>query len=125
MKKEKILIIEDEAGIRESLRDILQTEDYTVLEAKNGKEGLALALDTHPDLILLDLMMPEMDGMTTLKNLRADPWGAEARAIILTNMSATDEALVEQMVDYKPLFYLIKSDWKLADVLKKIKDVFK
>ncbi len=82
-----------------------------------------MALAKHPDLILLDLVMPEMDGMTALKKIREDAWGASVPVIILTNLSATKEQLVDDMITHKPMHYLIKSDWKLHDVVKKIEEI--
>src|SRR3989338_2081930 len=118
-----ILIVEDEKSLRDAIVDILRLKNFSPLEAKNGIEGVELALSKHPDLILLDLIMPEMDGMTALKKIRADAWGKTVPVIILTNLSATKEQLVEDMVTHKPMHYLVKSDWKLHDVVKKIEEV--
>ncbi|HSE56806.1 MAG TPA: response regulator [Candidatus Paceibacterota bacterium] len=117
-----ILIVEDEKDIREALRDVLENNQYLVLEAKNGKEGVTAALEHHPDLILLDLLMPEMDGMAALTTIRSDVWGKDAPVIILTNLNANNEHLVADVVSHKPLYYLIKSDWNIGDVLKKIEE---
>ena len=118
-----ILIAEDEKSLREAIADILRLKKFNPLEAKNGKEGVEIALGKHPDLILLDLVMPEMDGMTALKHIREDAWGEKFPVIILTNLSATKEQLVEDIVTHKPMHYLIKSDWKLHDVVKKIEEI--
>jgi CheY-like chemotaxis protein len=124
MKTQKtILVVEDERVLRVAIVDALHRNDYNSLEAKNGMEGVEIALRKHPDLILLDLIMPEMDGMSALKKIRTDPWGASVPVIILTNVSATSEQLVDDMVTHKPMNYLIKSDWKLHDVLEKIEDI--
>ncbi|TSC95253.1 MAG: histidine kinase [Parcubacteria group bacterium Licking1014_1] len=120
-----ILIVEDEKILRGTLADNLRFEKFLTIEAQNGKEGVEMALSKHPDLILLDLLMPEMDGMTALKKIRQDAWGANVPVIILTNLSATEEKLVEDMVTQKPMHYLVKSDWKIEDVIKKIKEVLK
>ena len=120
-----ILIVEDEKNLREAIGDILKIKNFDTLEAKNGREGVELALLKHPDLILLDLIMPEMDGMTALKKIRADAWGANVPVIILTNLSANSEQLVEDMVAHKPMYYLVKSDWKLHDVVAKIEEILK
>ena len=117
-----ILIVEDEQDLREALADKLTREAFTVLEAKNGKEGLDKALGEHPDLILLDIVMPEMDGMTVLRKLREDTWGKTVPVILLTNLSATEESIIEEMVKYAPSHYLVKSDWKIKDVVEKIKE---
>jgi DNA-binding response OmpR family regulator len=119
-----ILIVEDEKSLREVLAENLRLKNFLPLEAANGKEGVEIALSKHPDLILLDLLMPVMDGMNALKQIRADAWGATVPVIILTNLSATDESLVEEMVAYKPMYYLVKSDLEIANVIKKIEDAF-
>lgn len=126
MKTQKtILVIEDDKSLREAIVDTLRIKDFVPLSAKNGKEGVEMALDKHPDLILLDLIMPEMDGMTALKKIRQDVWGEKVPVIILTNLSSTDEQLVNDMIVSKPLNYLIKSDWKIHDVVEKIEEVLK
>lgn len=124
-KQKTILIVEDEKILQKTLADNLRAEKFLPIEAKNGREGVKLALSKHPDLILLDLLMPEMDGMTALKKIRQDTWGANVPVIILTNLSATDEKLVEDMVTQKPIHYLVKSDFKIDDVIKKIKEILK
>jgi len=118
-----ILIVEDEKSLRDAIVDILRLKKFIPLEAKNGREGVEIALGKHPDLILLDLVMPEMDGMTALKKIREDAWGATVPVIILTNLSATSEHLVDDMITHKPMHYLVKSDWKLHDVVKKIEEI--
>ncbi len=115
----KVLIVEDEAPLRNALRDKLARENFSVLEAKNGEEGLESALRDHPDLILLDIVMPKMDGMTMLEKLRQDVWGAEVKVIILTNLS--EVAKVSQATAQGTYNYLVKSDWKLEDVVERVK----
>lgn len=122
--KKTILVVEDEKSLRDAIVDVLRLKNFNPLEAKNGREGVDVALAKHPDMILLDLIMPEMDGMTALKKIRIDKWGAKVPVIILTNVSATNEKLIEDMVSHKPLNYLIKSDWQIHDVVKKIESVF-
>ncbi len=68
-----ILVIEDELNVRESLVDILEIEGFKAIAAENGRIGLTIAHDIHPDLILCDVMMPEVDGFKVLKNLREHP----------------------------------------------------
>ncbi len=91
----------------------------------NGKVGVKLALKERPQLILLDLIMPEMDGMEAFKMIREDTWGANVPIIILTNLNATNEQFVADVVTQKNTYYLIKSDWKLHDIVKKIEDILK
>jgi CheY-like chemotaxis protein len=120
MKTQKtILIIEDEKSLRGAIVDILRLKNFLPLEAKNGREGVKLALSKHPALILLDIIMPEMDGITALKKIREDAWGGKIPIIILTNLSATNEQTVDDIMTH----YLIKSDWKLHDIVKKIEEI--
>lgn len=122
-KQKTILVVEDEQSLREIIVDILHEKNFLALQAKNGKEGVDIALEKHPDLILLDLLMPVMDGMTALKIIREDAWGEHVPVIILTNISATKEQLVEDMVAQRPLYYLVKSDTKIYDVVAKIQQI--
>lgn len=117
-----ILVVDDDKNLRDLMLIALRPKGHTLLEAQNGKEAVELALKHHPDLILLDLMMPEMDGMTAFKKIREDEWGKNARVIIMTNLSADEENRVADLVANKPLYYLIKADWDIRDVVKRIED---
>lgn len=124
MKIQKtILIIEDEKSLRSAMVDILRLKNFLPIEARNGKEGVTLALLKHPDLILLDLIMPEMDGMTALKNIRGNSWGEKVPIIILTNLSGPNEQLADDLLAHRLTHYLIKSDWKLHAIVEKIEEV--
>lgn len=82
----KVAIIEDDQTISQMYRFKFEAEGYTVETAENGKLGLALIEDMKPDIILLDLMMPEMTGDAMLAELRQKPWGKNIKVVILTNM---------------------------------------
>lgn len=123
--KKTILIVEDEKKIRDILKKELEGNDFVISEAVDGEEGVERALADHPDLILLDVLMPKMNGMETLKNIRMDVWGRKVPVVILTNLNPTNSSTIDDMIEFKPLFYLIKSDWKLQDVVEKIKGIFK
>lgn len=125
MKKHKnILVIEDESNLRSAIVDVLRAEKFDVIEAKDGKEGVKMALKYHPDLVLLDLLMPGMDGMTAFEKIRKDSWWEKVPVIILTNINPTAEKLVQDVIEHEPISYLIKSDWKLHDIAHKIEEVF-
>lgn len=86
--KKKILIIEDEAPMRRVLKETLEEEGFIVLESNDGEAGLEEAFRAEPDLILLDIIMPKVSGMTVLKRLREDePWGKHVPILILTNLN--------------------------------------
>lgn len=82
----KIAIIEDDETISQMYRMKFEAEGYDVETAENGKLGLGLAEKMQPDIILLDLMMPEMNGDQMLAKLRASSWGKDVKVVILTNM---------------------------------------
>jgi DNA-binding response OmpR family regulator len=82
----KIAIIEDDQAIAQMYRIKFETEGYEVETAGNGRLGLELAEKMQPDIILLDLMMPEMNGDEMLTKLRKTTWGKNIKVIILTNM---------------------------------------
>lgn len=81
----KIAIVEDDAAIAQMYRMKFDAEGYIVQVANNGRLGLALAEEMRPDIILLDLMMPEMNGEEMLAALRKTDWGKNIKVIILTN----------------------------------------
>ena len=121
--KKVLLIVEDDLALAKALVGKFSKENFQLLEAKNGEEGLKLALDKKPDLILLDIVMPRMDGISMLKELRQDDWGKGVPVIILSNLAdAQDnsEIIQEHIVDY-----LIKTDWSLEDIVKKVTDTLK
>lgn len=119
-KKKKILIVDDEESIAEALSSYLKNENFDIITAKNGKEGLDKALSEHPDLILLDVVMPIMNGIDMLKELRKDKWGKTVKIILLTMLD--DLQKMREAVEGNISDYLIKSDWKMEDVSKRIRE---
>lgn len=121
MKKKlnKILIIENEPATRRILSDKLKLENFLTSESSNGLDGLEKALTEHPDLIILDLFMPKMNGMEVLKNLHADDWGKLVPIIILTNQN--DDPHILEAIKDKNCEYLLKTNHNLASIIKKIK----
>lgn len=120
--KKIILLVEDEAPQRKALAEKFTREGFQVFEAKDGQEGLKTALAKLPDIILLDIVMPKMDGMTMLQQLRAaNTWGKKVPVVLLTNLSADDEITKAINAD-EPAFYLVKADWAINDVVKKVKE---
>jgi len=120
--KKKILIVEDEPSMRKALSEKFTLEGFDVSVAINGIEGLEKSLAEHPNLILLDIVMPKMDGMTMLEKLREnDDWGKQVPAIILTNLVSDDEKRMNQVTELLPTYYLEKTDWKIAEIVDKVK----
>lgn len=120
--KKTILIVEDEVSQRKVLSAYLTKKGFSILEAADGEEGLTIALAQHPDVILLDVRMPKMDGMTMMHKLRADEWGKTVSIIILSNYDTSDTHLFQIILD-EPSFYLIKSNVSLDLIFEKLKEV--
>jgi DNA-binding response OmpR family regulator len=121
--KPAILIVEDETALLKVYADELGDEGFRVLRAHNGQEGLALARREKPDLILLDILMPVMDGLTMMDKLReTDIYGKNVPIILLTNLSASEEKIMQAITRNEPAYYLIKSDWTLQDIVEKIRE---
>jgi len=116
-----ILIVDDEEAQRKVLHDYLAVREFTVTEAKNGVQGLAKALYQHPDVILLDVRMPVMDGMTMMLKLRQDEWGKKASVIILTNYD-TDDVQLMQITAGLPSYFLMKASTPLDLIYEKIQE---
>ena len=119
-----ILITDDDEALRRMYRIKLAKEGFRLLEAADGEEGLKVALENHPDLILLDVKMPKLDGMGVMKKLREDAWGRQVPIIIISNSDSSDDAIREIGRD-EPAFYLLKPNYSLQDVVEKIREVLK
>jgi CheY-like chemotaxis protein len=107
------LVVDDEGAILEALEDVLLGEGYEVETASNGLEGLSRARACHPDVVLLDVMMPFLDGREMLRLLRADPGLARTPVVLMSagSVSNQDEQLAEGVLhkpfDLDALFSLI------------------
>ena len=120
LREVKILIVDDEEPIRQAMVDVFLNSGFSVVSAENGQAGLKKALAEHPNLILLDLIMPKMGGIEMLKKLRKNKWGKDVPVIILTNYSETEKVALS--LEGGVHDYLIKYDWDLRDVVKKVKE---
>lgn len=123
-KKQKILIVEDELPLLNVYADRFSNEGFLVFKASNGQEGLDLAIKEKPDLILLDILMPVMDGLTMMQKLREnDTWGKTVPIILLTNLSAEEKKIKDIVNENQPAYYLVKLDWSLSAIIEKAKMV--
>jgi DNA-binding response OmpR family regulator len=119
----KILIVEDEKDIREALALALKEAEFEVFEADNGSTGEEVAFREHPDLIFLDIIMPEEDGIAFLKKLRVDAWGENAKVVLLTNLSSMEK--IAEAAEYSVKEYIVKSDVKLSYIVDRAKEILK
>ncbi len=123
MTQKKVLIIEDELPILNGISDKFTFEGFSVLKAINGQEGVDKSLKDHPDIILVDNLMPETDGFYFLENLRKDEWGKNALVIMWSN--SHDNHTMNQAKKLGILDFMIKSEWEYRDVVKKVKAILK
>ena len=122
MAQKTVLIVEDEFELRRILIQTLDKEGYATLAASDGKEGLEIALNKKPDLILLDIMMPN-NGLTMLENLRKDEeYGKGARVILLTNLSSDTSEIIHAIEKHEPVFYLVKANYSPEQVVDKVRE---
>ena len=119
--KKKILVVDDEDNLRLPLTDKLKIAGFEVFEGKNGKEGLKMALAEHPDIILLDIMMPVMSGWEMLADLRKDKWGVTAKVIMLTVIE--DSGSVSRLMQDGGVGYLIKTEQSMDSIVEKVKSM--
>jgi len=118
----KVLIVDDDISLQTTLTTHLTLEGFTIVNANNGKRGLQLAYRERPDLLLLDVFMPDQDGFTTLKQLRGDDWGRNVHVILYTNVDLND-AILTQVMEFKPAFCLLKSDNQVEEVVEKVREL--
>ena len=118
----RLLVVEDEAPLRKLLVNALAEAGFRVIAAEHGEEGLHMAIQEKPDVIITDVLMPKMNGTDMLKKLREDSWGRTVPAVILTNLSADTNELVNEVIATAPDYYLVKADWSIYDVVEKVRE---
>lgn len=121
-KKKNVLIIEDDMALRKVLSGRVRSEGWEVTEAADGRDGLASAIKNHPDVILLDLMLPKMNGIELLEELRKDEWGRSAKVLIMSNLIKGVD-LAEKTRGHGVLDYIEKADVSLDVIVEKLKKI--
>jgi two-component system, OmpR family, response regulator RpaA len=117
----KILAAEDDKLISGSLCDALKGAGYEPTPAYDGEEAVAKAKEILPDLVLLDIMMPKLDGISVLWELKSNPATAKIPVVVLTNIG--DVETISKIVEAGAVDYLLKSDQSVDDIIQKVKDV--
>jgi len=115
----KILFIEDESALQKALGDTLKNEGYEIVSATDGELGLNLAKIEKPNLILLDLILPKMDGFEVLEGLTKGEETKDIPVIILTNLERMED--VDKAIELGAKTYLIKANYTLEEVVEKVK----
>jgi DNA-binding response OmpR family regulator len=116
---ESILIIEDDASIARVTEGRLAKAGYDVMLAHDGEEGLKVALAEHPDLIIADVLMPKMNGLQMIQELRKDAWGKDADVIVLSN--SDDVNHVSTVLAHDVFTYWVKAN-VIAEIEKKVEE---
>lgn len=117
-----ILIVEDEPAMLKALSDTMSRAGYGVFTAADGQEGIHIALTKHPDLIILDILMPNTNGVSVMETLRKTPWGKTVPIVILTNLEP-DDKMIGTILRDQPSYYLVKASTNLDDLTEKIRDI--
>ncbi|KKW08254.1 MAG: Two component transcriptional regulator, winged helix family [Candidatus Kaiserbacteria bacterium GW2011_GWA2_49_19] len=116
-----VLLVEDDVFLAGIYQKKFEMEGYKISIAENGEKGLADAKKKKPDIILLDILLPKMDGFTVLKNLKADASTKDIPVILLTNLGQKDD--VEKGLEAGASDYLIKAHFKPSEIVEKVKKV--
>lgn len=114
-----ILVVDDEAALREALESTLKAEKFKVTLAKDGEEAVASVKKDIPDLILLDIAMPKMDGIAVMHTLQGNPKTKDIPIIFLTNLSDVDT--IAKAVRGGIFDYLVKTEWDIDDLVALVK----
>lgn len=121
--KPKILIIEDDSFLTQMYSSKLELEGYEVISALDGSKGLKMALTNQPDLIILDLKLPEIDGFEILKKIKKDPLTKNIPVLVLTNLSQKRD--VNRCLDLGADDYLIKAHFVPSEVIEHVKKILR
>ena len=121
MTSPTILVVEDSPDLADSLYDLLEMNDFTPFIARNGREGAALALEKKPDLVILDIRLPDIDGYQVYAKIRADEtWGKTAKVLILTASESIEN--ISKNVDLPVKYVLFKPELSVSELVERIKE---
>lgn len=121
MSKQTILLVEDDGFLASIYAQKLEVEGFDVSFATNGEDGLRLAHKDHPDLVLLDLLMPRMDGFEMLEKLKSDEELKEIPVLILTNLGQKED--VERCIQLGAAGYVIKAHSLPSETINRVKEI--
>lgn len=115
-----VLIVEDEQSMQRALKNKLEHAGFSVRTASDGEGAVAALQADKPDLVLLDLIMPKLDGISVLRKMKADDALRSVPVVILTNLSSGDK--VAEAMQLGTFDFLVKANYSLDDVLRKVKE---
>lgn len=119
----KILIVEDDKFLRELIVRKLANEGYEVVEAVDGEQGIQRIKETKPDLVLLDLILPGIDGFDVLAQKKEDPFVASIPVIVLSNLGQKED--VDRGLGLGATDYLIKAHFTPGEIIEKVRNIIK
>jgi DNA-binding response OmpR family regulator len=118
MPQKTVLIVEDSIDLADTLHDMLVLHGYNALVALSGKDAIALAVAEHPDLIMLDIRLPDITGYEVLHSIRQDAWGKDARFMILTASESLEN--ISKNVDLPVKYILFKPECSISHIIERI-----
>lgn len=117
----KILIIEDDTFLREMIAGKLKKEGFSIIEAIDGEEGIRKTKEENPDLIILDLVLPTLDGFEVLSRIKQDKSSSGIPVVILSNLGQRNE--IQHGLDLGAVDYMVKANFTPSEIIKKIVNV--
>lgn len=120
-KKRKVLVVEDETFLVKIYSVKLKKEGYDVHIATDGEEAVRLAAEVKPDLILLDLILPKLNGFEALERMRANPANKSTPVLVLSNLGQEED--IKRATTLGASDYLVKANFSIQDIVAKIKGV--
>ena len=119
----KVLVVEDDDFLRGIITRRLTKEGFNVSEAIDGKQAVRKIKELKPDIVLLDLILPELDGFGVLSEIKHDPRSSSIPVIILSNLGQAED--VEKGLKLGAADFLIKANFTPAEIVEKVKDILK
>ena len=114
METPTVLVIEDSSYLADSLIDMLDMHNYIPIHCPTGREGVAVALEKHPDLVLLDIRLPDISGYEVYQQIRETDWGKSARIMVLTASESIEN--IAKNIDLPKNDVLFKPDWSMQQL---------
>jgi len=119
--KQSVLVVEDDQFLRDLIVKKLEEEGLKTIQAIDGEEGLRLIRENKPDIVLLDLILPGIDGFEVLKQVKADVSLSDIPIIILSNLGQKDD--IDRGVELGAKDYMIKAHFTPGEIVQKVKEV--
>jgi len=117
---ETILVVDDQSSVRTLLKDYLTSQGYRVVTANDGQDALFVARHEQPNLVLLDIMMPKMDGFEVLAKLKELDLLKKVKVIVATNLS--QDVDMEKVREAGAIDYFVKSDLSISEMVQKVRE---